>query len=114
MIVGILLFIVVVAVVSVGTKKDEAVVLYYDKEKNVEVSGVAPSSEDIRIEEPSNVEAGDMAAPTSRVKITMGGSEINSQAETLDSLKEAASSYDPVTVKDEAQSTYSILREGKL
>ena len=114
MIAGVLLLIVVIAVVTVGTKQDEAIILYYDKEKKVEASEVHNNAEDINAEEYANVEVIETPAQAPRVKITMGGTEINSQSETLDSLKEAASAYDPVTVKDEAQSTYSILREGKL
>ena len=118
MTVGIIIVVIMFLVVTIGTKEDEAIVLYYDA---VDVTPEMEKASKSRAKEPEYDEGEQPAViedAKPSVTITVGGAAINKKAvpkqDTMDELRAAAKSKDPVSVQDMAQSTYTSLREGKL
>lgn len=116
--VGIIIVVIMFLVVTIGTKEDEAIVLYYDA---VDVTPEMEKASKSRAKEPEYDEGEQPAViedAKPSVTITVGGAAINKKAapkqDTMDELRAAAKSKDPVSVQDMAQSTYTSLREGKL
>lgn len=121
------MLVIVFLVVAIGTKEDEAVVLYYDAvdvtpemEEKAKQKKARSRKEDVD-DQPVDDEGERPAVidePKPSVTITVGGSAINKKTspkrDSMDELRAAAKSKDPVSVEDKAQSTYSSLREGKL
>lgn len=126
---GGLILLIAVLVVLIGTKEKEAIRLYYDavdvtpemaaRGNNQEADSMSSSAATLG-SQPAAVE-GDQ--PQKRVSVTMGGAAINSVAkkssatdteDTIDELRKAAEAHDPVSSKEKAQTTYSMLRGKKL
>lgn len=100
-----LLFIFVIFVVMVGTKDDEAIVLYYDA-----VVDTQPADEDTEL-------SGDV--PAAPVSIIVNGEAINKaesaseSATSAEDLREVVRAKDPVSVHQEAQNIFDMIhREG--
>lgn len=98
-----LLFAFVVFVVMVGTKEDEAVVLYYDA---VVEESMGPDVQSV---------SGD--TPAEAMSITVNGEAINKQEEVQapvsEDLREVIRARDPVTTHQEAQDIFDMIsREG--
>lgn len=124
LITGILLLCVTVFVVLIGTKRSEAVTLYFDapasnQNKN-EMSADIP--EDTDGEQAASIEDTAVSVEPAKPKmtVTVGGASINncpkkeSGKSSLSDLVAATQSKDPVDIKVEAQSSYDFLRGKKL
>lgn len=100
-----LLFIFVIFVIMVGTKDDDAIVLYYDA-----VVDTQPADENTEL-------SGDV--PAAPVSITVNGEVINKaesapeSATGAEDLREVVRAKDPVSVHQEAQNIFDMIhREG--
>lgn len=117
-----LLFVVVVFVVMVGTKEDEAIVLYYDVSDSVDEEKVI-SDGSADGEKPAEV----LSQQQPTVSVTVRGEALNSQSkdkrsrtvesrpeESIDELRAVVKEKDPVTVQSRAQATYDSILSGEV
>lgn len=124
MIVGGIILTIAVFVVLIGTKQNEAIVLYYDA---VDVTPeMVEKGEKPEVGETPSSDMGDQPAAVEeqpkRVSVTVGGSAVNAGTkkskpaaeESLDDIRAAAAAHDPVDTQKLAQSTYSMLKGKKL
>lgn len=121
MIIGIAIMVIAALVVLIGTRPEEARVLYYDAvdvtpEMQQGAVSTDTSEEDIGAQSASVLE-GSEEAGGQHIKVTVAGAAVNSSkqkpVETLDELRQAAAAHDPNAVK-KAQGIYDDILGGRL
>lgn len=121
MIIGLAILFIAALVVLIGTRPEEARVLYYDAVDvtlDVQQGGaVSAAPEGDIVAESAPVLGGTEESAGSHIRVTVAGTAVNSSkqkpTETIDELRQAAAVHDPNAVK-KAQNIYDEILGGRL
>lgn len=121
MIIGLAILVIAALVVLIGTRPEEARILYYDAvdvTPEMQSGAAAPddSDEDMGAQ-PAQAPAGSEESGGPHIKVTVAGAAVNSSkqkpTETIDELRQAAAMHDPNAIK-KAQDMYDDILGGRL